>query len=97
MIRKLKLLTDKEWAIFEPLVVQGGPLRGRPPRDHRRTLDAVFWVARTGAPWRDLPTELGNWNSARRSASSGDGRHRACGTCSCRPSPTLAATLTPCR
>jgi transposase len=26
-------------------------------------LDAVFWIARTGAPWRDLPPELGNWNS----------------------------------
>jgi transposase len=26
-------------------------------------LDAIFWIARTGAPWRDLPAELGNWNS----------------------------------
>jgi transposase len=26
-------------------------------------LDAIFWIARTGAPWRDLPSELGNWNS----------------------------------
>jgi transposase len=26
-------------------------------------LDAIFWIARTGAPWRDLPVELGNWNS----------------------------------
>lgn len=26
-------------------------------------LDALFWIARTGAPWRDLPAELGNWNS----------------------------------
>ncbi len=36
---------------------------GRPPRAHRRTLDAVFWITRTGAPWRDLPEELGLWNS----------------------------------
>lgn len=33
------------------------------PRDHRRVLDAIFWIARTGAPWRDLPVELGNWTS----------------------------------
>jgi transposase len=29
-------------------------------------LDAIFWIARTGAPWRDLPAELGNWNSVHR-------------------------------
>ena len=26
-------------------------------------LDGVFWISRTGAPWRDLPEVLGNWNS----------------------------------
>jgi transposase len=30
---------------------------------HRRVLDGIFWIARTGAPWRDLPEQLGNWNS----------------------------------
>jgi transposase len=59
-------LTDDEWGFFEPFVRERGPLRGRPPRDHRRTLDAIFWIARTGAPWRDLPEELGNWNSVHR-------------------------------
>jgi len=43
--------------------VSTGRLGGRPARDHRRVLDAIFWIARTGAPWRDLPPELGNWNS----------------------------------
>lgn len=60
------LLTDEEWAFFEPFVVETGPFRGRPPGGHRRVLDAVFWVARTGIPWRDLPPELGNWNSVHR-------------------------------
>ena len=60
------LLSDAEWGFFEPFVVETGALRGRPPRDHRRTLDAVFWIARTGAPWRDLPEELGKWNSVHR-------------------------------
>lgn len=59
-------LTDDEWAFFEPFVTESGPLRGRPPRGHRRTLDAIFWITRTGAPWRDLPEELGNWNSVHR-------------------------------
>ncbi len=60
------LLSDEEWAILAPFVVDTGTLRGRPPRDHRRTLDAIFWIARTGAPWRDLPAEFGNWNSVHR-------------------------------
>lgn len=54
------LLTDEEWSFFEPFVTAAN---GRPPGDHRRTLDAVFWIARTGAPWRDLPDALGNSNS----------------------------------
>lgn len=56
-------LTDEEWSFFEPFVVSASPLGGRPARDHRRVPDAIFWIARTGAPWRDLPVELGNGNS----------------------------------
>ena len=60
------LMSDVDWAFFEPFVVTTGPLRGRPPGDHRRTLDGIFWVTRTGAPWRDLPEQLGKWNSVYR-------------------------------
>jgi transposase len=60
------LMSDEEWAFFAPFVIEGGPLRGRPPQDHRRVLDAIFWIMRTGAPWRDLPEELGHWNSVHR-------------------------------
>ncbi len=41
------LLSDEEWALLALFVVTG-TLRGRPPRDHRRILDAIFWIARTG-------------------------------------------------
>ena len=57
------LLTDEEWSFFEPFLVSVSPLGGRPARDHRRVLDAIFSIARTGAPWRDLSVELGNCNS----------------------------------
>lgn len=60
------LLSDAEWEFFEPFVVVDGPLSGRPPSDHRRTLDGIFWITRTGAPWRDLPEELGKWNTVYR-------------------------------
>ena len=56
------LLSDEELAFFAPFVIERGPKRGRPPADHRRVLDGVFWIARTGSPWRDLPSELGRWD-----------------------------------
>ncbi len=38
---------------------------GRPPRDTRAILDGVpvLWVLATGAPWRDLPTRFGPWQT----------------------------------
>jgi transposase len=60
------LLRDEERGFFEPFVTETGPPRGRSPQDHRRVLDAIFWAALTGVPWRDLPDESGNWNSVNR-------------------------------
>lgn len=37
--------------------------RGRPPKDHRLMLEAMIYLLRTGAPWRDLPPVFGCWNS----------------------------------
>ena len=59
-------MSDEEWAFFEPFVVEKGPRRGRRPRDHRRALDGVFWIARTGTAWRDLHSHFGEWNSVYR-------------------------------
>lgn len=36
---------------------------GRTAADNRLFVEAVLWIARTGAPWRDLPPEFGPWNS----------------------------------
>jgi transposase len=56
-------LTDAQWARIEKLVPGKEGDKGRHGEDNRLFVDAVLWIARTGAPWRDLPPELGNWNS----------------------------------
>jgi transposase len=59
-------MSDEEWAFFSALVIETGPRRGRRPRDHRLVLDGVFWIARTGSPWRDLHDHFGKWGSVYR-------------------------------
>jgi putative transposase len=56
-------LTDVQWTRIERLVPGKTGDKGRAGEDNRLFVDAVLWVLRTGAPWRDLPPEFGNWNS----------------------------------
>ena len=55
-------LTDAEWARLRPLL-PARPHTGRPPKDHRGIIDALFWLGRSGAPWRDLPERFGPWHT----------------------------------
>lgn len=57
-------LTDEEWELVADLMPTSGPEGGHPWRDHRVMLNAMMWVLRTGAPWRDLPERFGPWQSA---------------------------------
>ncbi len=56
-------LTDKQWQRIEKLVPGKKGDKGRGGKDNRLFVDAVLWILRTGAPWRDLPDEFGKWNS----------------------------------
>ncbi len=38
-------------------------IQGGRPRDNRTFVDAVLWIARTGAYWRELQESFGLWNS----------------------------------
>ena len=60
------LMSDEEWAFFERFILSVRAPNGRQPTNHRLVLDGVFWIARTGAPWRDLPEEFGKWSSVYR-------------------------------
>ena len=50
-------LSDKEWSIIR--VMLPTKPRGIPRVDDRRVLNGIFWVLRSGAPWRDLPAIYG--------------------------------------
>ena len=54
-------LTDKEWERIQPLLP---PRRGRRSfKGERRFISGVYWLTRTGCPWRDLPRRYGKWKS----------------------------------
>ena len=50
-------LSDEEWAVIEPLLPKQG--RGPKRKDDRTVLNGIFYILRTGAPWRDLPSRYG--------------------------------------
>ena len=57
------ILTDVQWALMEPNCLGKASDPGRTGGSGRLFLEAVLWIARTGAPWRDLPEEFGSWNT----------------------------------
>jgi transposase len=63
MARQACELTDAQWATLEPLLPPQRPATGRPNKDHRLVLEAIIWLDRTGAPWRDLPAQYGPWET----------------------------------
>jgi transposase len=56
-------LTNTPWERLQPLLPPQKPKTGRPAVDHRRILNGILWILRTGAPWRDLPERYGPWRT----------------------------------
>ena len=50
-------------AKLAPLLPPQRPRMGRPPKDHRLIVEAIVRLDRTGAPWRDLPSQFGPWET----------------------------------
>ena len=59
-------LTDQQWEAVAPILPGKSSDRGRTGADNRKSLEGMIWILRTGAPWRDLPSDFGNWNSVYR-------------------------------
>ena len=57
-------LTDREWEVLEPLLAKVKDPRGRKPVHSPRTiLNAIFYAARTGCQWRQLPKDFPVWTA----------------------------------
>ena len=54
-------LTDHEWTAIRPMLPNKP--RGVPRVNDRRVLNGIFWVLRSGAPWRDLPDDFGPYTT----------------------------------
>ena len=48
-------ISDADWDRIEHLLPGRPGQHGGVAADNRRFIDAVLWIAKTGAPWRDLP------------------------------------------
>jgi transposase len=59
-------ISDKTWALLEPHLPGRKGTWGGIARDNRAFINAVFWIMRTGAPWRDLPPDMGDWSYTHR-------------------------------
>ena len=56
------VLRDDQWLRIEPLLPGKATDCGVTAKNNRQFVEAVLWIARTGAPWRDLPAEFGHWH-----------------------------------
>ena len=59
-------ITDQQWQRVAHLLPGKVGDVGQSAADNRLFINAVLWIARSGAPWRDLPERFGLWNSVYR-------------------------------
>ncbi len=56
-------LNSKEWKKLSPLLPSQAGKQGRPRKNDRLVIEGILWIIRTGAPWRDLPSDFGSWET----------------------------------
>ena len=59
-------LRDDQWERLKEFVPGGRKGKRGPRTDNRRFLNALLWMARSGARWRDLPEPLGDYETVKR-------------------------------
>jgi len=62
-------LTDEQWLVVDEILPPDRVRpdgRGRPWSDRRTVLNGILWILRTGAPWHDLPSRYGSYQTVHR-------------------------------
>ncbi len=59
-------ISDRVWLLLEPHLPGRAGRWGGVAQDNRRFINAIFWILRTGAPWRDVPPDYGDWKNTHR-------------------------------
>ena len=59
-------ISDHVWELLEPHLSGRKGSWGGIAKDNRLFINAVLWIMRTGAPWRDLPPDYGGWSNTHR-------------------------------
>lgn len=59
-------ISDEDWAKLQPHLPGQRGSWGGVAKDNRLFINAVFWILRTGSPWRDLPPDYGDWKNVHR-------------------------------
>mgnify|MGYP006195623917 CR=1 FL=1 len=59
-------ISDEIWLKIADRLSGGIGKVGRKAADNRLFINAVLWIFRTGAPWRDLPPDYGDWKNTHR-------------------------------
>ena len=59
-------ISDRAWEKIRPYTIAERETRGGNARDTRQFINGVFWILRSGAPWRDLLETYGNWKNVHR-------------------------------
>jgi transposase len=59
-------ISDGVWEKLKPRLPGRRGSWGGIAKDNRRFINAVFWIMRTGVPWRDPPPDFGGWSNTHR-------------------------------
>jgi transposase len=62
-MRHRHCILDPDWERIKELLPGRPGQHGGVAKDNRLFIDAVLWIGKTGAPWRDLPERFGDWNT----------------------------------
>ena len=63
VVQRRHSLREDQWEQIKDALPGKKEDPGRTSADNRLFIEAVMWIAKTGAPWRDLPAEYGKWSN----------------------------------